>query len=363
MYIISSPSPPNCSNPRMDTELLEHAGIMDYSLLIGVHYRARDTEKAKDQGRQALARGRDARLAFDDEPSEDEDPPPPGARRPLLGAAAAAASGRAPEQDGGASFSPIAEEEAGGSGRAAHASLREAQGTAEGNGTPAPAPAPTTAPTGGPVTPLPQAARSRPLSLYVRVHSMNEATMPALQTPGSVPLGPEAASLLQRLLEEGWYREKTRGQSRPAHPEQTTQRGALQTPMAQREGFTRTNTFRPEGATSTDFLNRELGYSKVQLGSNMAATAVRRKPWSPLGYKSGTAAPDRERERPSTAGDMPADDVVLYLGVIDILQHYRLFKRVEHTFKSLRFDSKGVSVTHPGAYAARFNAFMENVFI
>lgn len=63
----------------------------------------------------------------------------------------------------------------------------------------------------------------------------------------------------------------------------------------------------------------------------------------------------------TTAGD--ATDVVLYLGVIDILQDYRLFKRFEHGFKSLRFDEDAISVTEPSQYAKRFVAFLETVFI
>lgn len=46
---------------RMDTELLEDAGIMDYSLLIGVHRRHGDADKDKAAGRAALHTGRNGR--------------------------------------------------------------------------------------------------------------------------------------------------------------------------------------------------------------------------------------------------------------------------------------------------------------
>jgi 1-phosphatidylinositol-4-phosphate 5-kinase len=75
------------------------------------------------------------------------------------------------------------------------------------------------------------------------------------------------------------------------------------------------------------------------------------------------------------------DRLLLYFGIIDILQSYRLKKRLEHTFKSMitdgviyriiiHFDSlraqinfskkikSQISVCHPKHYATRFIDFM-----
>lgn len=52
--------------------------------------------------------------------------------------------------------------------------------------------------------------------------------------------------------------------------------------------------------------------------------------------------------------------LLLYFGIIDILQKYRFTKKVEHALKSIAHDSKNISVTNPSFYAKRFMDFMEN---
>lgn len=55
-------------------------------------------------------------------------------------------------------------------------------------------------------------------------------------------------------------------------------------------------------------------------------------------------------------------DVVLYLGIIDILQEYNVSKRVEHAVKSLKFDPLSISAVDPNLYSRRFISFLEKVF-
>jgi len=62
-------------------------------------------------------------------------------------------------------------------------------------------------------------------------------------------------------------------------------------------------------------------------------------------------------------GGMPArnhkgERVLLFVGLIDILQSYRLIKKLEHTFKAMIHDGDTVSVHRPGFYAERFMNFM-----
>uniref|UniRef100_A0A0K8T3A5 PIPK domain-containing protein n=2 Tax=Lygus hesperus TaxID=30085 RepID=A0A0K8T3A5_LYGHE len=64
-------------------------------------------------------------------------------------------------------------------------------------------------------------------------------------------------------------------------------------------------------------------------------------------------------------GGIPArnakgERLLLYLGIIDILQSYRLKKKLEHTWKSILHDGDSVSVHRPGFYAQRFQEFMAN---
>ncbi|XP_055849036.1 phosphatidylinositol 4-phosphate 5-kinase type-1 alpha [Episyrphus balteatus] len=70
---------------------------------------------------------------------------------------------------------------------------------------------------------------------------------------------------------------------------------------------------------------------------------------------------DDEEDVPQ--GGIPArsendERLLLYIGIIDILQSYRLKKKLEHTFKSIIYDGDTVSVCRPSFYAQRFQDFM-----
>ncbi|KAL6500873.1 Phosphatidylinositol 4-phosphate 5-kinase 9 [Orobanche hederae] len=55
-------------------------------------------------------------------------------------------------------------------------------------------------------------------------------------------------------------------------------------------------------------------------------------------------------------------DVVLYLGIIDILQEYNISKKIEHAYKSMQFDSVSISAVDPTFYSERFLDFVHKVF-
>ncbi|XP_045782374.1 phosphatidylinositol 4-phosphate 5-kinase type-1 beta isoform X13 [Maniola jurtina] len=70
---------------------------------------------------------------------------------------------------------------------------------------------------------------------------------------------------------------------------------------------------------------------------------------------------DEEEDVPP--GGIPArnargERLLLFLGIIDILQSYRLRKKLEHTWKSMIHDGDTVSVHRPSFYAQRFLDFM-----
>ena len=52
-------------------------------------------------------------------------------------------------------------------------------------------------------------------------------------------------------------------------------------------------------------------------------------------------------------------DVVLYMGIIDILQEYNAKKKAEHAYKSLKFDPLSISSVEPELYAKRFIDFLQ----
>lgn len=83
---------------------------------------------------------------------------------------------------------------------------------------------------------------------------------------------------------------------------------------------------------------------RVQLGVNMPAQANRK-------LENGEAD-SAEVEL------FEVYDVVLYLGIIDILQEYNMRKRTEHTCKSMKFDPVTISVVDPQLYAKRFINFL-----
>ncbi|XP_048850249.1 phosphatidylinositol 4-phosphate 5-kinase type-1 alpha-like isoform X2 [Brienomyrus brachyistius] len=60
------------------------------------------------------------------------------------------------------------------------------------------------------------------------------------------------------------------------------------------------------------------------------------------------------------AHNVRGDQLLLYIGIIDILQSYRLIKRLEHSWKALIHDGDTISVHRPGFYAERFQKFMCN---
>ncbi|XP_063054672.1 phosphatidylinositol 4-phosphate 5-kinase type-1 alpha isoform X2 [Engraulis encrasicolus] len=64
-------------------------------------------------------------------------------------------------------------------------------------------------------------------------------------------------------------------------------------------------------------------------------------------------------------GGIPArnskgERLLIYMGIIDILQSYRFVKKIEHSWKALVHDGDTVSVHRPGFYAERFQRFMCN---
>eukprot|EP00884_Botryococcus_braunii_P012486 jgi/Botrbrau1/21238/Bobra.39_2s0036.1 len=105
----------------------------------------------------------------------------------------------------------------------------------------------------------------------------------------------------------------------------------------------RSVTMRPMAfsAGATDEIAHRLGQTRVHLGMNMAATAL------PAGADKAS----------------PADDVILYFGIIDILQEYNMSKRIEHGFKSIINDGKAISAVDPRQYARRFQDFLKKVFL
>lgn len=84
-------------------------------------------------------------------------------------------------------------------------------------------------------------------------------------------------------------------------------------------------------------------------------------------YRSSTST-GRNIENAFNISAVPAKNgkgerLLLYFGIIDILQSYRLKKKLEHTLKSMITDGSKISVCRPSFYANRFINFMtDSVF-
>lgn len=55
-------------------------------------------------------------------------------------------------------------------------------------------------------------------------------------------------------------------------------------------------------------------------------------------------------------------DVVLYCGIIDILQDFNISKKLEHAYKSWQVDPSSISAVDPKLYSKRFRDFVGRIF-
>ncbi|PWZ37868.1 Phosphatidylinositol 4-phosphate 5-kinase 4 [Zea mays] len=55
-------------------------------------------------------------------------------------------------------------------------------------------------------------------------------------------------------------------------------------------------------------------------------------------------------------------DVILYFGIIDILQDYDISKKLEHAYKSFQHDPASISAVDPRQYSRRFREFIYKAF-
>lgn len=98
----------------------------------------------------------------------------------------------------------------------------------------------------------------------------------------------------------------------------------------------------------------------IRLGANMPAMAekvMRRSDYNQYqqyqssGYKSMPSHGHHEFE------------VIVYFGIIDLLQDYDISKKLEHAYKSLQADPTSISAVDPKLYSKRFRDFISKVFV
>ncbi|KAK8472675.1 hypothetical protein PHAVU_002G277600 [Phaseolus vulgaris] len=98
----------------------------------------------------------------------------------------------------------------------------------------------------------------------------------------------------------------------------------------------------------------------IRLGMNMPARAesvCKAGLDQPTGSGSGNSS-----SIPSESNSQ-ISDVILYFGIIDILQDYDISKKIEHAYKSLQVDSTSISAVDPKLYSKRFRDFIHRIFV
>lgn len=98
----------------------------------------------------------------------------------------------------------------------------------------------------------------------------------------------------------------------------------------------------------------------IRLGANMPAHAeeVGRRSYSDNNIHYQSSGGD---STPTCSGG--TCDVILYFGIIDILQDYDISKKLEHAYKSLQVDATSISAVDPKLYSKRFRDFIRKTFL
>ncbi|XP_061357970.1 phosphatidylinositol 4-phosphate 5-kinase 2-like [Gastrolobium bilobum] len=97
--------------------------------------------------------------------------------------------------------------------------------------------------------------------------------------------------------------------------------------------------------------------SLIRLGANMPARAERMARRSDFDQYTTVGI---SHTTPCCRGE--TYDVVLYFGIIDILQDYDISKKLEHAYKSLQVDPSSISAVDPKLYSKRFRDFVGRIF-
>ncbi|XP_074306758.1 phosphatidylinositol 4-phosphate 5-kinase 4-like [Silene latifolia] len=91
-------------------------------------------------------------------------------------------------------------------------------------------------------------------------------------------------------------------------------------------------------------------WASVRLGINMPARVER-------------AIRTMEGEFPAMEPIGEFYDVVMFFGIIDILQDYDISKKLEHAYKAMQYDATSISAVDPKLYSKRFRDFIFKIFV
>ncbi|KAF6163603.1 hypothetical protein GIB67_022168 [Kingdonia uniflora] len=89
----------------------------------------------------------------------------------------------------------------------------------------------------------------------------------------------------------------------------------------------------------------------VQLGVSMPALAKCK------------LSEDDDADDPTKVDFFETYDIVLFLGIIDVLREYNMKKKIEHGYKLLQYDPLLISSVEPTLYSRHFINFLEKIFL
>ncbi|KAL3632558.1 Phosphatidylinositol 4-phosphate 5-kinase 4 [Castilleja foliolosa] len=97
-------------------------------------------------------------------------------------------------------------------------------------------------------------------------------------------------------------------------------------------------------------LSDPAGWASIKLGINMPARVERTE--------------RKQDMEPQLVGEPTGEyyDVVMFFGIIDILQDYDITKKLEHAYKSIQYDPNSISAVDPKQYSRRFRDYIFKVF-
>lgn len=124
----------------------------------------------------------------------------------------------------------------------------------------------------------------------------------------------------------------------------------LCTPIANRDSENNRESPRLSEGDTDQFLYDPARWSTIKLGFNMPARAEQTV---------------RKSESENQLVGEPTGElynVILFFGIIDILQDYDISKKLEHAYKSFQYDSTSISAVDPRQYSRRFRDFIFKAF-
>ncbi|KAK1428914.1 hypothetical protein QVD17_17754 [Tagetes erecta] len=110
----------------------------------------------------------------------------------------------------------------------------------------------------------------------------------------------------------------------------------------------------------------ELGTSTDDDGADDSTYQVSNPAGAKLGISMHSRVEKMERKNEMELIGEPTGvcyDVVMFFGIIDILQDYDITKKLEHAYKSFQYDPTSISAVDPRQYSRRFRDFILKVFI